>query len=73
MEKNHQMMGIVYLGKNMKTMKAELLCLGDLGAHEAEKELNRLHDPVSLTIPVSKGPEVVNLLSSDDSFPFPTS
>ena len=67
------MVGIENLGENMKTMKVELICLGDRGAQEAEEELNRLHDPVSLTIPVSKAPEVVNLLSSDNSFPSPTS
>ena len=43
----------------------------DLEYQEAEEELNRLHDPVSLTIPVSQGPETVNLLSSDDSHPPP--
>ena len=57
----------------MKTTKAEIICLRDLKYQEAEEELNRLHDPVSPTIPVSQGPETVNLLSSDDSHPPPAS
>ena len=63
------LLGIENLGDNMKTMNAEFICLRDPVVQEAEEELNRLHDLVFLTIPVSKGPKVVNILSSDDSFP----
>ena len=64
-------MGIENLGENMKTMKAEIVCLRDPEYQEAEEELTRLHDPVSLTILVSQGPKTINLLSSDDSHPPP--
>ena len=40
---------------------------------EAEEDLNRLYDPVSLSMPASEGSEIVNLLSSDDSQPPPVS
>ena len=52
------MVRIENLGENMNTMKTELICLGDPQVQEAEEELNRLQDPVSLTIPVSKGPKL---------------
>ena len=49
------LVGIENLGEIMKSMKLEIICLRDPEYQEAEEELNRLCDPVSLRIPSAKG------------------
>ena len=67
----HLMSGIGSFGDDMKKIIEEMNCWRNPEVLETEDDLNCLHDPVLLTIPVSKGPEVINLLSSDDSAPPP--
>ena len=51
-------MGVENLGENMQTMQAKIMCLRGPAYQEVEEELNGLHDPVSLTILGSQGPEI---------------
>ena len=67
------LVGIENLGDTLKKINEEMDYWRNLEVLEVEDELNRLQDPVSLTVPVSKGPEIVNILSSDDSAPTPWS